>query len=233
MWEDADSLPDAQLVPPQVKPQQQSSGGSGTQPGSTVPGPSPIGAGQSPIGHPPVSLQGPLSPPPFNSTGQPSHINYQVRCVFIPFIISKIMIYAEWNRNKKMVLFFFFRSFRNILVHKRHNTAACRPYHRHRQYYLTQAQDNCRLKRAVYTEHFNWIKADRRLRSTRRTLRLSRARLANKTYTCSNRHRRRLTHRMPPHRKCIKTIYLNTASYVNFISFITILVLITRILKWK
>ncbi|XP_029661453.1 protein PRRC2C isoform X8 [Formica exsecta] len=65
------------LVPPQVKPQQQSSGGSGTQPGSTVPGPSPIGAGQSPIGHPPVSLQGPLSPPPFNSTGQPSHINYQ------------------------------------------------------------------------------------------------------------------------------------------------------------
>ncbi|XP_029661452.1 protein PRRC2C isoform X6 [Formica exsecta] len=60
-----------------VKPQQQSSGGSGTQPGSTVPGPSPIGAGQSPIGHPPVSLQGPLSPPPFNSTGQPSHINYQ------------------------------------------------------------------------------------------------------------------------------------------------------------
>ncbi|XP_071563268.1 uncharacterized protein Nocte isoform X9 [Temnothorax nylanderi] len=65
------------LVPPQVKPQQQSSGSSGTQPGSTVPGPSPIGAGQSPIGHPPVSLQGPLSPPPFNSTGQPSHINYQ------------------------------------------------------------------------------------------------------------------------------------------------------------
>ncbi|XP_011689599.1 PREDICTED: protein PRRC2C isoform X6 [Wasmannia auropunctata] len=60
-----------------VKPQQQSSGSSGTQPGSTVPGPSPIGAGQSPIGHPPVSLQGPLSPPPFNSTGQPSHINYQ------------------------------------------------------------------------------------------------------------------------------------------------------------
>lgn len=89
MWEDADSLPDAQLVPPQVKPQQQSSGSSGTQPGSTVPGPSPIGAGQSPIGHPPVSLQGPLSPPPFNSTGQPSHINYQVCCVFI-FIISRI-----------------------------------------------------------------------------------------------------------------------------------------------
>lgn len=78
MWENADSLPDAQLVPPQVKPQQQTSGSSGTQPGSTVPGPSPIGAGQSPIGHPPVSLQGPLSPPPFNSTGQPSHINYQV-----------------------------------------------------------------------------------------------------------------------------------------------------------
>lgn len=83
LWEDADSLPDAQLVPPQVKPQQQSSGSSGTQPGSTVPGPSPIGAGQSPIGHPPVSLQGPLSPPPFNSTGQPSHINYQVRYIFI------------------------------------------------------------------------------------------------------------------------------------------------------
>lgn len=85
MWEDADSLPDAQLVPPQVKPQQQSSGSSGTQPGSTVPGPSPIGAGQSPIGHPPVSLQGPLSPPPFNSTGQPSHINYQVCCVLIVY----------------------------------------------------------------------------------------------------------------------------------------------------
>lgn len=78
LWEDADSLPDAQLVPPQVKPQQQSSGSSSGQSGSTVPGPSPIGAGQSPIGHPPVSLQGPLSPPPFNSTGQPSHINYQV-----------------------------------------------------------------------------------------------------------------------------------------------------------
>lgn len=88
LWEDADSLPDAQLVPPQVKPQQQSSGSSGTQPGSTVPGPSPIGAGQSPIGHPPVSLQGPLSPPPFNSTGQPSHINYQVRYIsFLSFII--------------------------------------------------------------------------------------------------------------------------------------------------
>jgi hypothetical protein len=83
LWEDADSLPDAQLVPPQVKPQQQSSGSSGTQPGSTVPGPSPIGAGQSPIGHPPVSLQGPLSPPPFNSTGQPSHINYQVCYILI------------------------------------------------------------------------------------------------------------------------------------------------------
>ncbi|XP_035717368.1 protein PRRC2C-like isoform X6 [Vespa mandarinia] len=65
------------LVPPQVKPQQQSAGSNGTQPGSTVPGPSPIGAGQSPMGHPPASLQGPLSPPPFNSTGQPSHINYQ------------------------------------------------------------------------------------------------------------------------------------------------------------
>lgn len=65
------------LVPPQVKPQQQSSGSSGVQPGSTVPGPSPIGPGQSPIEHPPASLQGPLSPPPFNSTGQPSHINYQ------------------------------------------------------------------------------------------------------------------------------------------------------------
>jgi len=86
LWEDADSLPDAQLVPPLVKPQQQSSGSSGTQPGSTVPGPSPIGAGQSPIGHPPVSLQGPLSPPPFNSTGQPSHINYQVCCVLIAYI---------------------------------------------------------------------------------------------------------------------------------------------------
>ncbi|XP_066588319.1 protein PRRC2A-like isoform X2 [Prorops nasuta] len=60
-----------------VKPQQQSSGSSAGQPGSTVPGPSPIGAGQSPIGHPPASLQGPLSPPPFNSTGQPSHMNYQ------------------------------------------------------------------------------------------------------------------------------------------------------------
>lgn len=78
LWEDADSLPDAQLVPPQVKPQQQSSAGGTGQPGSTVPGPSPIGPGQSPIGHPPASLQGPLSPPPFNSTGQPSHINYQV-----------------------------------------------------------------------------------------------------------------------------------------------------------
>ncbi|KAK2582795.1 hypothetical protein KPH14_005056 [Odynerus spinipes] len=65
------------LVPPQVKPQQQAAGSNGTQPGSTVPGPSPIGAGQSPMGHPPASLQGPLSPPPFNSTGQPSHINYQ------------------------------------------------------------------------------------------------------------------------------------------------------------
>ncbi|XP_034934414.1 protein PRRC2B isoform X3 [Chelonus insularis] len=65
------------LVPPQVKPQQQSSGSGGAQTGSTVPGPSPIGPGQSPIGHPPASLQGPLSPPPFNSTGQPSHINYQ------------------------------------------------------------------------------------------------------------------------------------------------------------
>lgn len=72
-------MPDAQLVPPQVKPQQQSSAGGTGQPGSTVPtGPSPIGPGQSPIGHPPASLQGPLSPPPFNSTGQPSHINYQV-----------------------------------------------------------------------------------------------------------------------------------------------------------
>ncbi|XP_044595576.1 protein PRRC2C-like isoform X3 [Cotesia glomerata] len=60
-----------------VKPQQQSSGSGGAQTGSTVPGPSPIGPGQSPIGHPPASLQGPLSPPPFNSTGQPSHINYQ------------------------------------------------------------------------------------------------------------------------------------------------------------
>ncbi|XP_051158861.1 protein PRRC2C isoform X5 [Leptopilina boulardi] len=65
------------LVPPQVKPQQQTSGGSAAQSGSSVQGPSPIGPGQSPIGHPPVSLQGPLSPPPFNSTGQPSHINYQ------------------------------------------------------------------------------------------------------------------------------------------------------------
>lgn len=76
--ENADSLPDAQLVPPQVKPQQQTTGGGGAQPGSSVPGPSPIGPGQSPIGHPPASLQGPLSPPPFNSSGQPSHINYQV-----------------------------------------------------------------------------------------------------------------------------------------------------------
>ncbi|XP_058806241.1 protein PRRC2C isoform X3 [Phymastichus coffea] len=65
------------LVPPQVKPQQQTSGGGGVQPGSSVPGPSPIGPGQSPIGHPPANLQGPLSPPPFNSTSQPSHINYQ------------------------------------------------------------------------------------------------------------------------------------------------------------
>lgn len=78
--EKSDSLPDAQLVPPQVKPQQQTSGSSvaAAQSGSSVQGPSPIGPGQSPIGHPPVSLQGPLSPPPFNSTGQPSHINYQV-----------------------------------------------------------------------------------------------------------------------------------------------------------
>lgn len=91
LWEDADSLPDAQLVPPQVKPQQQSSGSSGTQPGSTVPGPSPIGAGQSPIGHPPVSLQGPLSPPPFNSTGQPSHINYQVRYHFLYYRLSSFI----------------------------------------------------------------------------------------------------------------------------------------------
>ncbi|XP_063973669.1 protein PRRC2C-like isoform X4 [Diachasmimorpha longicaudata] len=65
------------LVPPQVKPQQQSSGGGGAQANSTVPGPSPIGPGQSPIGHPPASIQAPLSPPPFNSTGQPSHMNYQ------------------------------------------------------------------------------------------------------------------------------------------------------------
>lgn len=99
LWEDADSLPDAQLVPPQVKPQQQSSGSSGTQPGSTVPGPSPIGAGQSPIGHPPVSLQaGPLSPPPFNSTGQPSHINYQVR---LPYCYFFFFIPRELSESKK------------------------------------------------------------------------------------------------------------------------------------
>ncbi|XP_015113837.1 protein PRRC2C isoform X3 [Diachasma alloeum] len=60
-----------------VKPQQQSSGGGGAQANSTVPGPNPIGPGQSPIGHPPASIQAPLSPPPFNSTGQPSHMNYQ------------------------------------------------------------------------------------------------------------------------------------------------------------
>lgn len=226
MWEDADSLPDAQLVPPQVKPQQQSSGSSGTQPGSTVPGPSPIGAGQSPIGHPPVSLQGPLSPPPFNSTGQPSHINYQVRCILI-LIYYFDNFDIRRNRNvKNGLLFCFFRSFRNILVHKRRNTAACRLYRRHRRYYSTQARDNCRHKRAVCTERFNWIKADRRLRSTRRTLRPSRARSASKTYTCSNHRRRRLTRRMPLHRKCIKTIYHNTASYVNFIFLITALVLV-------
>ena len=69
--------PDAQLVS-QVKPQQQSLGGGGAQPGSSVTGPSPIGPGQSSIGHPSACLQGALSPPPYNSTGQPSHINYQV-----------------------------------------------------------------------------------------------------------------------------------------------------------
>lgn len=115
-----------------------------------------------------------------------------------------------------MVLFCFFRSSHNILGHKRRNTVACRPYRRHRRYYSTQVRANCQLK-AVYMERFNWIKADRRLRSTLRTLRPSRARSASKTYTCSNRHRHRLTHRMPPHRKCIKTICLNTALYVNFI----------------
>lgn len=69
------------MVPPQVKPQQQSGVG-GQVVGATVPGPGSIGPGQSPIGHPPASLQGPLSPPPFNSTGQPSHINYQVNFIF-------------------------------------------------------------------------------------------------------------------------------------------------------
>lgn len=151
MWEDADSLPDAQLVPPQVKPQQQSSGSSGTQPGSTVPGPSPIGAGQSPIGHPPVSLQGPLSPPPFNSTGQPSHINYQVCCVFI-FIISRI---NPRDRILRGINLLAFRNSRSILVHRRRNTVACRPYRRHRRCYSTQARDNCQHKRAVYMERFN------------------------------------------------------------------------------
>jgi len=104
LWEDADSLPDAQLVPPQVKPQQQSSGSGGTQPGSTVPGPSPIGAGQSPIGHPPVSLQGPLSPPPFNSTGQPSHINYQVRYVFI-FLIYYLICSKKYIERPILLCF--------------------------------------------------------------------------------------------------------------------------------
>lgn len=126
------------------------------------------------------------------------------------------MIYTGRNRNNKINFILFLRSSRNILVHKRRNTVACRPYRRHRRYYSIQARVNCRLKRAVYTERFNWIKADHRLRSTHRTRRLSRARLASKMYICSNRHLRRLTHRMPLHRKCIKTTCLNTASYVHF-----------------
>lgn len=113
-------------------------------------------------------------------------------------------------------LILFLRSSRNILVHKRRNTVACRPYRHHRRYYLIQARVSCRLKRAVYTERFNWIKADRHLRSMRRTRRLSRVHSVSKMYTCSNRHHHRLMHQMLLHRKCIKTTYLNTASYVNF-----------------
>lgn len=121
------------------------------------------------------------------------------------------------------------RSSRNILVHKRRNTVACQPYRRHRRSYSIQARVNCRLKRAVYMERFNWIKADHRLRSTRRTRRLSRARLANKMYICSNRRLRRLTHRMLLHRKCIKTTCLNIASYVHFISLLTAFIFFTQI----
>lgn len=127
------------------------------------------------------------------------------------FIISRINTRYRILRDN----FLAFRNSRNILVHRQRNTVACRPYRRHRRCYSTQGRDNCQLKRAACTERFNWIRADHRLRSTRRTLRPSRAHSANKMCTCNNHHRHHLTHQMLPHQRCTKTICPNTALYVN------------------
>lgn len=114
-----------------------------------------------------------------------------------------------------MIFCLISRNSHNILVHKRRNTVACQPYHRHQLCYIIQAQDSYQRKRVVYTELFNWIKVDHHSHSIHRMLHLYKARSANKTYICSNRHRRRLTRRMLPHRRCIKAICPNTALYVN------------------
>lgn len=130
------------------------------------------------------------------------------------FILLKINNEVS-NINRQSRLFAF-RNSRNILVHRRHNTVACRLYRHLQRCCSTQARDNCQLKRAVYTERFNWIKADHRLRNTRRTLRPFRVHSVNRMCTCSNRHRHHLMRQMLPHQRCTKTICPNTALYVNF-----------------